>query len=314
MQKSTCGSLQICAMLSASSSPHAVAEGSPAYGQIQQAMAYRVKYRIQHKEGTKTVNTILINIRSLGVHMKNRGGVYPNKDTLKGLCSFLIQKGFTRAEADHQGVCVQNVPATELSQTVEDIGAYNRAKTQDTPELTSLFDSRTLQAGTLSHSHLLLVLLAWLIGAKWDLPNDEGAVISRTCDDQGRLDMAAVAEHLNAREMMDVINEGIRMEVLSWKIYVEEPGKCAMISNALNKSHEIVLRTTELSALESLTGELSLQMNASAAQAVKFDSVREALRSQLDDYVDEPDFLEMFEFVINLGGSKHSFVSGFSRG
>ena len=300
--------------MSAASSPPpaAVAGGTPQRGQIQEAMAYRVKYRITHQEGAKNVNTILMNIRSLGVHMKNRGGTYPNLDTLKDLCAFLIKKGFVRAEADHQGVCVQNVPSSVVSSTAIDIGAYNRAKT-NSPETQSMFDNRSLQAGTLSHSHLLLVLLAWLTGAKWDMPCDEGAPTPRTCDDKGCLDMAAVADHPNAREMMDVINEGLRMEMLSWKIYTEEPGACAMISNALNKGHEIVLRTAELTALECLTGELSLQANALTARAVSFESVREALRRQLDDYVDEPDFLEMFEFVINLGGSDHTFVSGSPR-
>lgn len=53
-----------------------------------------------------------------------------------------------------------------------------------------------------------------------------------------------------------------------------------------------------------------MRANASKSQEVCFDSVREALRGELDVYVDEPDFLEMFEFSINMGGSKHSYLSG----
>jgi hypothetical protein len=278
------------------------------YGVIQKAMAFRVKYRLSHLDGGKTVSFIKIHIRSLGVHMKNRGGSYPNIDTLKGLCRFLIEKGFVREEADHQGVCVQDIPHSELREGLDALASFNRGKCSY-PGLECLFDDRTLQYGTLSHSHLLLVLRAWLTGAKWELETKQGP--PHPCDEHGRLDLTAVAEHPNAKEMAEVINEGLRMEVLSWKIYVEEPSACVMISNALNKNHEIVLRTAELTALECLRGELSLRMNARSGQEVCLESVRNALRSQLDDFVDEPDFLEMFEFTINLGGGLQSYIPGF---
>ena len=296
-------------MASASSSvSSAVAVNTPTHGQIQQAMAYRVKYRVMHKEGAKQVQTVIIAIRKLGVHMKNRGGVYPNVDILKELCTYLLDNGFLRSEADHQGVCVQDVPASLLRDDVKALGPYNCEKVKHSTDMHDLFDGSSLEAGTLSHSHLIMVLRAWLMAAKWDLKTKDG--FPRYCDEQGRLNMTAVAEDPNATEMLQVINEGIRMEVLSYKIYLEEPKACSLISNALNKGHEIALRTTELTALECLTGELALRANASLSQAVCFDSVKEALRGELDVYVDEPDFLEMFEFSINMGGSKHTYLSG----
>ena len=46
------------------------------------------------------------------------------------------------------------------------------------------------------------------------------------CDEQGRLCLTAVAATVNGKELVEVINDGLDCEVLSWKMEVEEPGGC----------------------------------------------------------------------------------------
>ena len=53
-------------------------------GRMQKAMALRVKYRKSHRVGLKNVYKIRVPIWSLAVHLKNRGGVYPNGERARG--------------------------------------------------------------------------------------------------------------------------------------------------------------------------------------------------------------------------------------
>ena len=182
-------------------------------------------------------------------------------------------------------------------------------KTTGVEELCTCFDNREILYGTLSHSHLLLVLLCWMTGARWDLKQDDGAPYM--CTQEGCLDLSALAVAGNAVEMMEVINEGIYMEVLAYQIYIEEPDGCSLISQALNGNTEIALRTTELTALECLTNEITLMFETTKAEEIAVAVVKEKLRKQLDLYVDDPEFVEMFDFAISLGAKKNSFIPSF---
>ena len=106
------------------------------YGVIRQAMAYRVKYRI-----TDTANPCRIQTSQMGVHNFNRAGVYPQFDRVRGLGNDLLDWGFSAEEADHVGVCVQEVPASELAKLAvagayETYTSYNKRKTKSTQEET----------------------------------------------------------------------------------------------------------------------------------------------------------------------------------
>ena len=98
------------------------------------------------------------------------------------------------------------------------------------------------------------------------------------------------------------------MEVLSWKMLVEEPTAASLISQALNKAHSMALRTSELTALNVLTGAVALESESAAAGQVCFESVREKVRAELDMYVDLLGFIDLFEFVVNMGASKNLFI------
>ena len=250
-----------------------------------------------------------IPIASLGVHPMNRGGVYPQPEVVKGLALEILRLGFNRAEADHEGVCVEEVPLLEQKHAplhraspYVSYGEWNRSHCETSALLKTCFCSGDVLYGTLSHSHLLLTLRCWVTGAQWDLADQQ------VCDGQGRLDLAAVAARDG--ELAAATREGLQMEVLSWKMYVEEPGACSVISQALNIGHQVALKTTELTALAVLTGAVGQEMERQTANKVAFETVKERVRADLDVLVDEPDFMDLFEFVIHLGADKNSYIPG----
>ena len=122
-------------------------------GLIKRAMACRVKYRMSGQRK-------LISLSRLGVHRLNRGGVYPQPDTVRNLGVRLLTTGCNVEEANHEGVSVEEVPFNERgAEPYESCLEYNMKKC-DHPFLSKCFSPQSdVVYGTLSHSHLLLVLL-----------------------------------------------------------------------------------------------------------------------------------------------------------
>ena len=150
-----------------------------------------------------------------------------------------------------------------------------------------------VQVATLSHGHLLLILLCWAVGAKWDMRDDEDNPLY--CDEQGNLLLSAVAE--KDPVLVNLVEKGLKMEVLSWRINIEEPDAASAISQALNKGQEAALQTSELTAVAVLNGRVGVELNAAVAAEVAFETVKQKVRKELDTFVDEPEFVEMFQAV-----------------
>jgi len=122
-------------------------------GPIRKAMALRVKYRVLTETGQIKRR---LPLRLLGVHPENRWGVYPQGDVVKNLGVQLALKGFSQEEADHQGVCVQELPNSAVAASFLH---YNKQKREGQLGLQKCFGTESnVSYGTLSHSHLLLVL------------------------------------------------------------------------------------------------------------------------------------------------------------
>ena len=75
-------------------------------GLVRKAMALRVKYRVSDKSTS-------IPLCRMGVHPANRGGVYPQPDTVRNLGLQIMSSGFNQSEANHEGVNVEEVPFCE---------------------------------------------------------------------------------------------------------------------------------------------------------------------------------------------------------
>ena len=81
---------------------------------------------------------------------------------------------------------------------------------------------------------------------------------------------------------------------------MEEPGACALISNALNESSSMALRTTELTALSMLSGECALHSNPLNSNTIDFEVIKKRPQLSIPTFVAEPEFQEFFETAINF--------------
>ena len=67
-------------------------------------------------------------------------------------------------------------------------------------------------------------------------------------------------------------------------------------------------RTAELTAFNVLSDAVGLTLESAVAGEVCFETVREKVRMELDFYVDLLGFIDLFEFVVNMGAEKNSFI------
>ena len=118
------------------------------------------------------------------------------------------------------------------------------------------------------------------------------------CNGDDHLSSAAVAEH----------DRGKQLAVLSKKIDDEEPTAAAVISAALNRPQTLALKSTELTAVAVLKGEIITQMSMHVGERVAFQTVRERVRDQLDLAADDMDLPEIFGFLITLGVGTNSYI------
>ena len=113
-------------------------DGDEAYGIMKRATLLRLKYRV-HDTKKK------LQLTQLGVHPKNRAGIYPNANRVEHLGIDLLRDGFNVDEAYHEGVCVQEVPMSERRSEVPAVAGYfqwNVANSAD-PKLKVCFEEHT---------------------------------------------------------------------------------------------------------------------------------------------------------------------------
>ena len=167
-------------------------------------------------------------------------------------CGDIARWGADQDEADHNGVVVEEVPASERDNykhlSLPTYTKYNQDQTAGKECLKTGFVNIESLYGTLSHSHLLIVLLCWKTRAHWDWKDKDDT--TRFCDSEGNLDLSAVADKV----LEKLVAEGLLVEVLGWELNVEEPMGASLISQALNKGQEAALKTSELTALSVLKG------------------------------------------------------------
>jgi len=287
-------------------------------GLMTRAMAWRVKYR--KTDADQRVLRCRTAIKQFGSHMGNRGGVYAAGVRCKSLAETVILNGFLKEEVNHAVVGVEETPTDSVRSRGEKYvsgRAYNIARSKVDELLCTCFQEPydNVQVMLLTHNHIMLVIRAFMTQAKWDIKTDEAKDLT-FCDDKGRLSLSAVAEHPNGKELADVVAEGIDCEILSWHMDHEEPTAAALISQALNKGHELAMRTTELTAVAVLKGEIITQLANNVFNkhghidkgSVNFRTVRDRVREQLDVTADDPDLPEVFDFLIQTGVGTNSYV------
>ena len=274
------------------------------------AIAYRVKYRKADQNGVPTKQ--MLSVGSLGVHPKNRGGVYPGGPRVKTLGTDVLASGFSKEEVNHACVAVEEVPIEEARSRGNDYVtglAYNQNQCRGDQYLETCFNAPhdSVRHMMLSHNHIMLVARCFLTSANWDLTSEDQKGM-KLCDNDGRLSLTAVGKYAKGKQLLEMVKEGIYVEVLSWKMDVEEPTAAGIISAALNKPQTFGMKNTELTAVAVLKGEIIVQMSMHVGELVAFQTVRDAVRAQLDGDADDIDFPEIFGFLMSLGVGQNSYV------
>ena len=275
----------------------------------------RVKYR-QTDEFGKCIRQMLQAV-GIGVHRGNRGGVYPAGVRCQTLLQEILEVGFSKEDVNHACVAVEEPPVEwalahhnqgPLSDQFVTASAYNAYKSRQDPLLDSCFQRPydDVRHTLLSHNHMLCILRAFNAKAKWDLPAVKDL---ECCDKGGRLSIAAVAAHANGRELAEILTEGLDCEILSYKMDIEEPTAASMISAALNLPNSMAMRTTELTAIALLNGEIIVQLGKDIGQKVAFQTVRDRLRQQLPNAADDPDLAEIFDYLMSNREDRNIFIS-----
>lgn len=285
-------------------------EATQHHGLMVAAMSYRVKYR--HSDSAGKAIMRWVRVEGSGTHSKNRGGVYPAGLRCKGLCIDVLLAGFSKEQLNHQSVAVEVAPMTEILRSGVWPGNYNAENCAKDELLYTCFQEPygDVRHNMLSHNHMMLVLRAFLTKAKWDIVDESLKAKNITCcDSEGRLSVAAVAGSPNGKELAEVLAEGMYCEVLSWKMDVECPDAASIISQSLNQPQQTAMRTTEVTALAVLNGEIIVQMGADLSQNVAFQTVRDRVRDQLHVLADDPDLPEVFDFLISCGAGKNGYIA-----
>ena len=80
-------------------------------GLVRKAMAFRINYRTWPLKKR-------IALARLVVHPQNRGGMYPQPDTVRIWGVQIMASGLNGREADHAGVSVEEMPFRERSSSI----------------------------------------------------------------------------------------------------------------------------------------------------------------------------------------------------
>ena len=215
------------------------------------------------------------------VHPQNRAGCFPAAiRIISPLCSVLKDK-FLINEAQREAVVVQELPVHEREaykrlwgKTYTTHMEHNKEHTQNVEVLARAFSSTsTFSYGGLSHCTLCLGLLCMKFGAVWEIPEEhrgQGLEEFQT-GPGGSWDLPKMRRVEGFRELLDVIDNGLHCEVLSWEIhfdpdYTDAPG---LIAAALNDAQGKGVATHELEILKSVTDYV-----AAAVAEVRVGEVR----------------------------------------
>ena len=218
-------------------------------------------------------------------------------------------------------VAVREMPMGEIMKLDQSRGAYqtaseyNKAASLKDDLLQTCFQEpySNVQYKLLGNNHTMLTIRAFMTKAEWKLAPIEqkacGAFLGKSikaCDENGKLCLTAVAATENGKELVQVINEGLDVEVLSYKMQVEEPSAAAVISAALNKCSDFAMKTTEWAALNTLRGEI-IKASGEFGQRVAFKSIVDRVYVQLDSAALDPDLDQLFDFAISVGVAENSY-------
>ena len=100
---------------------------------MQKAAAFKDRFKIDSDKAR-------LPVRLIAPRRDNRGGQYPQDEKVRELASQIIAAGFSHAEVDYEGVCVQEYPAEHIVKkkggkpNFQTYDAFNRDAAQRGPQ------------------------------------------------------------------------------------------------------------------------------------------------------------------------------------
>ena len=278
-------------------------------GLMTKASAFIAKYAI---EGGR----VRLRPGDVGVHKKSRGGDYPAGLRAKELLVEMSRAGILQDEVDNHGYAVEEMPVKMILDSkdacITTTLEYNVQQCAKDELLSGIYDEpfNKVFHGLLAHNHVMTVCRAVIARQLWRLEDIQDMKIT-FCDEGGRLSLDLITSSVNCKQLGAIIRDGFLCNVLSWKMDVEETDAAAIISTAFNELSQAAMRTTELQAIQVLKGEIILQMSKDVGQAVAFETTVARVKSILGPAVDDPDIVQLFDFLISNGVGKKSYIDDF---
>jgi hypothetical protein len=248
---------------------------------VRRAAALRTKYRRQG-------GLVRIPVEQVGFHPKNRDGQPPNGSRCMELFREILDVGFDAEESNNGGIVVEAHPG---STAVYD---FNREACFGDPFHVPVVTG-WIAYGSLSHSHLHQVLRNIRGGGACTVPG---------VSESGKYSMAK----LRAADAPFCIaaETGLLWDILSFAIEDEEPDGCAIIQAAMNSKNSLFLMRHEMQALAALVQYT--HASAVAERALSLEAARRKLKATCPEFASDPNFLELYRFVIDLGSGAASFL------
>ena len=281
------------------------------------ASRLREKYALKDKLGARMYQKI--SLEDLCVHPQNRGGTFPSAARVKDLLCGILRDRFLASEAQHEAVVIQELPF-ELRGEYQRLRGkpymphteHNKRHTESVEALRPAFTClSTFTYGAVSHCTLTLGLQGIKHEAVWDLPEEhkgKGLEALQT-GPGGSWDVSKMRQDERFSELVEVLDNGLRCEILSWEIHldkdhVEAP---ALIAAALNNPQGKGVTTHEMEVFKSVADHASAAA-AGGQGGVDFDRVQTACVSRYPSIGSEKWFTDLFKFVISMGAFDAPFI------
>ena len=206
----------------------------------------------------------------------------------------ILKIGFDGTEADTNGVLVEQKPGTRT------VAAFNERVCEGEPGLAPVM-AGVIAFGSLSHSHLNQILKNIKAGVPAPVP--------AICDLSGKLSI----QRLQAIDspFAAAVTAGLLWEILGHEIDQEEPEACSIIQSALNAKNSVFMVAHEMQAVSRM---IALTTASAMAEAtLSCQAAQAKLKETLPHFADDVNYLDLYSFVIDLGGGKAPFLDDLRR-
>ena len=170
--------------------------------------------------------------------------------------------------------------------------------------LAQLQENTVLQYGSIAHSHLNQCGRNLLLGARTDHPELAARDAAPAAGDPMRIDVVGVAARHPA--VVDAFTRGLKWEVLSYKMVLEDEQAVSIIQSACNIKGGLQMQEHEMQAISRLSRYCAAEMRV--AGQVNSEKVRADLMVMMPDFVESCDFKALLSFVLDLGAERSGFL------